>query len=117
VPPPSAKPPCLLEGLAGRGAAPITRFDRQVQNPLCLQKDYNPDGTSTWEGRKVDIFTQFGLIGQQTIADARLIEDEVDKDQVGVIWGIRRPHLALQAGHRLRQRRQLTPWPTFFIQK
>ncbi|SDX88993.1 beta-ketoacyl-ACP synthase II [Hymenobacter psychrophilus] len=85
--------PAYWEGLvAGRsGAAPITRFDagKFKTRFACEVKDYNPDDYfDRKEGRKMDIFTQFGLIAaNEAIADARLIEDDVDKDRVGVIWG------------------------------
>lgn len=85
--------PAYWEGLvAGRsGAAPITRFDagKFKTRFACEVKDYNPDDYfDRKEGRKMDIFTQFGLVAaNEAIADARLIEDEVDKDRVGVIWG------------------------------
>jgi 3-oxoacyl-[acyl-carrier-protein] synthase II len=50
-------------------------------------KDYNPDDYfERKEGRKMDIFTQFGLIAaDEAIQDANL--EGVDKDRVGVIWG------------------------------
>ena len=71
--------PAYWEGLvAGRsGAAPITRFDagKFKTRFACEVKDYNPDDYfDRKEGRKMDIFTQFGLIAaNEAIADARLM--------------------------------------------
>lgn len=85
--------PAYWEGLvAGRsGAAPITRFDagKFKTRFACEVKDYNPDDYfDRKEGRKMDIFTQFGLIAaNEAIEDARLNEEGIDKDRVGVIWG------------------------------
>ncbi|QJX47500.1 beta-ketoacyl-ACP synthase II [Hymenobacter taeanensis] len=83
--------PAYWEGLkAGvSGAAPITRFDATKFKTrfACEVKDYNPDDYfERKEGRKMDIFTQFGLIAaDEAIQDANL--EGVDKDRVGVIWG------------------------------
>ncbi|MBT2558011.1 beta-ketoacyl-ACP synthase II [Hymenobacter sp. ISL-91] len=85
--------PAYWEGLvAGRsGAAPITRFDagKFKTRFACEVKDYNPDDYfDRKEGRKMDIFTQFGLVAaNEAIEDARLNEEGIDKDRVGVIWG------------------------------
>ena len=85
--------PAYWEGLiAGRsGAAPITRFDAAKFKTrfACEVKDYNPDDYfERKEGRKMDIFTQFALIAaNEAIEDARLNEEGIDKDRVGVIWG------------------------------
>jgi 3-oxoacyl-[acyl-carrier-protein] synthase II len=83
--------PAYWEGLkAGvSGAASITRFDATKFKTrfACEVKDYNPDDYfERKEGRKMDIFTQFGLIAaDEAIQDANL--EGVDKDRVGVIWG------------------------------
>ncbi|WP_139924361.1 beta-ketoacyl-ACP synthase II [Hymenobacter sp. DG01] len=85
--------PAYWEGLqAGvSGAAPITRFDASKFKTrfACEVKNYNPDNYfPTKEGRKMDIFTQFALIAaDEAIKDAKLDEEGVDKDRVGVIWG------------------------------
>ncbi|RSK48461.1 beta-ketoacyl-ACP synthase II [Hymenobacter rigui] len=85
--------PAYWEGLqAGvSGAAPITRFDASKFKTrfACEVKNYNPDTYfPTKEGRKMDIFTQFALIAaDEAIKDARLDEEGIDKDRVGVIWG------------------------------
>lgn len=85
--------PTYWEGLrAGvSGAAPITRFDASKFKTrfACEVKNYNPDDYfPTKEGRKMDIFTQFALIAaDEAIKDAKLDEEGIDKDRVGVIWG------------------------------
>ncbi|RPD46956.1 beta-ketoacyl-[acyl-carrier-protein] synthase II [Hymenobacter sediminis] len=85
--------PTYWEGLqAGvSGAAPITRFDASKFKTrfACEVKNYNPDKYfPTKEGRKMDIFTQFALIAaDEAIKDAKLDEEGIDKDRVGVIWG------------------------------
>ncbi|OON67375.1 beta-ketoacyl-ACP synthase II [Hymenobacter sp. CRA2] len=72
------------------GAAPITRFDASKFKTrfACEVKGYNPDDYfERKEGRKMDLFTQFALIASdQAIADAGL-QEGVNKDRVGVIWG------------------------------
>jgi 3-oxoacyl-[acyl-carrier-protein] synthase II len=38
--------------------------------------------------RKMDRFAQYGIVSsEEAIKDSRLIEDNVDKDRIGVIWG------------------------------
>ncbi|MCC3158850.1 beta-ketoacyl-ACP synthase II [Hymenobacter sp. 15J16-1T3B] len=72
------------------GAAPITRFDASKFKTrfACEVKGYNPDDYfERKEGRKMDLFTQFAIIASdQAIADAGL-QEGVNKDRVGVIWG------------------------------
>ncbi|UOQ97166.1 beta-ketoacyl-ACP synthase II [Hymenobacter sp. 5317J-9] len=85
--------PAYWEGLrAGTsGAATITRFDPSKFKTrfACEVKDYNPDAYfDRKEGRKMDLFTQFGVIAaDEAIADSGLLESGVNKDRVGVIWG------------------------------
>ncbi|MFD2718334.1 beta-ketoacyl-ACP synthase II [Hymenobacter monticola] len=85
--------PAYWEGLrAGTsGAATITRFDptKFKTRFACEVKDYNPDTYfDRKEGRKMDLFTQFGVIAaDEAIADSGLLESGVNKDRVGVIWG------------------------------
>ncbi|HEX8657320.1 MAG TPA: beta-ketoacyl-ACP synthase II, partial [Hymenobacter sp.] len=52
-------------------------------------KGYEPDNFfDRKEGRKMDLFTQFGVIAaDEAIADSGLLESGVNKDRVGVIWG------------------------------
>ena len=72
------------------GAAPITRFDAtKFKTRFAAEvKGYNPDEFfDRKEHRKMDLFTQFGVVAaDEAIADAGLLEG-VDKDRVGVIWG------------------------------
>ena len=85
--------PAYWQGLAQgvSGAAPITRFDAAKFKTrfACEIKDYTPDDYfDRKEGRKMDLFTQFGVIASdEAIADAGLLGGGVDKDRVGVIWG------------------------------
>ncbi|MGI4834789.1 MAG: beta-ketoacyl-ACP synthase II [Janthinobacterium lividum] len=72
------------------GAAPITRFDAtKFKTRFAAEvKGYNPDNFfDRKEHRKMDLFTQFGVVAaDEAIADAGLLEG-VNKDRVGVIWG------------------------------
>ncbi|MBD2721713.1 beta-ketoacyl-ACP synthase II [Hymenobacter armeniacus] len=85
--------PAYWEGLraGASGAATITRFDPSKFKTrfACEVKDYNPDAYfDRKEGRKMDLFTQFGVIAaDEAIADSGLLESGVNKDRVGVIWG------------------------------
>ena len=78
----------LLNGMSG--AAPITRFDASKFKTQfgCELKNYDPESYfDRKEARKMDPFTQFAIIASnEAIADAALL-DNVNKDQVGVIWG------------------------------
>ena len=78
--------------IAGKsGAAPITLFDTTDFKTTfaCEVKDFDPqDYFDRKEARKMDRFTQFGMVvADQAIADSRIAEDKVDKDRIGVIWG------------------------------
>lgn len=85
--------PAYWEGLAQgvSGAGPITRFDASKFKTrfACEVKNYTPDDYfDRKEGRKMDLFTQFGVIASdEAIKDAGLHESGVNKDRVGVIWG------------------------------
>ena len=85
--------PTYWEGLAQgvSGAGPITRFDASKFKTrfACEVKNYSPDNYfDRKEGRKMDLFTQFGVIASdEAIKDAGLHEGGIDKDRVGVIWG------------------------------
>ncbi|MBC6611600.1 beta-ketoacyl-ACP synthase II [Hymenobacter sp. BT507] len=85
--------PAYWEGLAQgvSGAGPITRFDASKFKTrfACEVKNYSPDDYfDRKEGRKMDLFTQFGVIASdEAIKDAGLHESGVNKDRVGVIWG------------------------------
>ncbi|NML66698.1 beta-ketoacyl-ACP synthase II [Hymenobacter sp. RP-2-7] len=84
--------PAYWEGLKNgvSGAAPITRFDAtKFKTRFAAEvKGYNPDDFfDRKEHRKMDLFTQFGVVAaDEAIADAGLLEG-VNKDRVGVIWG------------------------------
>jgi len=84
--------PAYWEGLKNgvSGAAPITRFDAtKFKTRFAAEvKNYNPDNFfDRKEHRKMDLFTQFGVVAaDEAIADAGLLEG-VNKDRVGVIWG------------------------------
>ncbi|MFD3000811.1 beta-ketoacyl-ACP synthase II [Pontibacter toksunensis] len=73
------------------GAAPITRFDASKFKTqfACEVKGYEPENYfDRKEARKMDYFSQFAMIvADEAVKDARLIEDNVDLDRIGVIWG------------------------------
>jgi len=78
--------------LAGKsGAAPITLFDvTEFKTQFaCEVKNFDPqDYIDRKEARKMDRFTQFGMVvADEAIADSRIHESKVDPDRVGVIWG------------------------------
>jgi 3-oxoacyl-[acyl-carrier-protein] synthase II len=78
--------------LAGKtGAAPITLFDvTEFKTQFaCEVKNFDPqDFIDRKEARKMDRFTQFGMVvADEAIADSRIHESKVDPDRVGVIWG------------------------------
>ncbi len=78
--------------LAGKsGAAPITLFDvTEFKTQFaCEVKNFDPqDYIDRKEARKMDRFTQFGMVvADEAIADSRIHESKVDPDRIGVIWG------------------------------
>ena len=79
----------LLKGKSG--AAPITRFDASKFKTqfACEVKDLDlNDHFDRKEGRKLDLFSKFALIvADEAVADAKLVEDAVNQDRVGVIFG------------------------------
>ncbi|PRY13217.1 3-oxoacyl-[acyl-carrier-protein] synthase II [Pontibacter ummariensis] len=79
----------LVNGVSG--AAPITRFDASKFKTqfACEVKGYEPENYfDRKEARKMDLFTQFALVvAEEAVKDAKLIEDNVDVDRIGVIWG------------------------------
>lgn len=78
----------MSEGVSGAG--PITRFDTQhFKCKIAAElKDYDPLQHFDYkESKRLDLFTQYGIIAsEEAIADANLRED-VDKSRIGVIWG------------------------------
>ncbi len=79
----------LLKGKSG--AAAITRFDASKFKTqfACEVKDLDlNDHFDRKEGRKLDLFSKFALIvAEEAVSDARLIEDSVNQNRVGVIFG------------------------------
>ena len=79
----------LVEGVSG--AAPIAQFDASKFKTqfACEVKDYNAkDYFDRKEVRKLDIYAQFAMIAaDQAIADAKLDSENIDTNEVGVIWG------------------------------
>jgi 3-oxoacyl-[acyl-carrier-protein] synthase II len=73
------------------GAAPITRFDAEKFKTrfACEIKGYNPDDFfDRKEARKMDPFTQYGMIvSDQAIDDSGLNHEKINLDRAGVIWG------------------------------
>lgn len=85
--------PAYWQGLiSGKsGAAPITYFDASEFKTkfACELKDFNPlDHFDRKEARKQDRFTQYAMVSaDEALADAQLLEAQLDFDRVGVIWG------------------------------
>lgn len=80
----------LSNGISG--ADYITRFDASSFKTqfACEVKNFEvTDFIPRQEARKMDLFTQFGVvIADQAIKDAGIDEDEnINKDKIGVIWG------------------------------
>ena len=79
----------LVKGVSG--AAPITLFDPTDFKTkfACEVKGFNPlDHFDKKEAKKMDRNTQLGMVAaREAVAHARLIEDNVDKNRIGVIWG------------------------------
>lgn len=73
------------------GAAPITLFDStNFKTKFASEvKNYDPlNYFDKKEAKKMDRNSQFGQIAaREAIAHSRLIEDNVNKNRVGVIWG------------------------------
>lgn len=79
----------LLKGVSG--AAPITRFDATNFKTkfACEVKDYDQlNYFDRKEARKMDPFTQYGLIAaDEAIKNSGLDLEKIDLDKAGVIWG------------------------------
>ncbi|SIS43671.1 3-oxoacyl-[acyl-carrier-protein] synthase II [Kaistella chaponensis] len=73
------------------GAAPITLFDATNFKTkfACEVKNFDPlNYFDKKESKKMDRNTQFGLVAaREAVEHSRIIEDHVDKNRVGVIWG------------------------------
>lgn len=79
----------LINGVSG--AAPITRFDASKFKTrfACEVKGFNPEEYfDKKEARKLDTYTWYGIAASvQAVADSGIAGDNVDKNEVGVIWG------------------------------
>ncbi|GIV29445.1 MAG: 3-oxoacyl-[acyl-carrier-protein] synthase 2 [Bacteroidia bacterium] len=79
----------LLNGVSGAG--PITRFDASKFKTrfACEVKNFNPlDYFDKKEARKVDTYTHYGMAAAvQAVTDSGIASDNINKDEVGVIWG------------------------------
>lgn len=79
----------LLKGTSG--AAPITRFDTSnfKTHFACEVKNLDLDNHfDRKEGRKLDLFSKYAIIvADEAVKDAGLVEDKVNQDRTGVIWG------------------------------
>lgn len=79
----------LLAGVSGAG--PITRFNpEQFKCKIaCELKGFNSlDYFDRKESRKLDPFSQYGLVAaEEAIKDSGINDDRVDKRRVGVVWG------------------------------
>lgn len=73
------------------GAAPITRFDTELNKVkfACEIKVFNPmDHFDRKEARKMDPFTQYAMVcSDEAIHDSGLLQDSLNLDRIGVIWG------------------------------
>ena len=79
----------LIKGVSG--AAPITLFDSTNFKTkfACEVKNFNPlNHFEKKEAKKMDRNTQLGVVAaREAVSHSRIIEDNVDKNRVGVIWG------------------------------
>ncbi|HAA15125.1 MAG TPA: beta-ketoacyl-[acyl-carrier-protein] synthase II [Cytophagales bacterium] len=77
----------LAQGVSG--ADRITRFDPEKFKTqfACEVKNYDPkEYFDRKEARKMDLFSQFAMVAaDEAIADAKLNEEGINKDRVGVI--------------------------------
>jgi 3-oxoacyl-[acyl-carrier-protein] synthase II len=78
----------MLKGVSG--AARITRFnpDNYKTKFACEVKNFDPSKfIDKKEVRRLDRFAQFAIVASdEAIKDARLNEEGINKDKVGVIW-------------------------------
>lgn len=79
----------LVKGVSG--AAPITLFDSTNFKTkfACEVKNYDPlNYFEKKEAKKMDRNSQFGqIVANEAIKHSRILEDNVDKNRIGVIWG------------------------------
>lgn len=79
----------LINGVSGADfikAFDVTKFKTKF---ACELKNYNPeDYFERKEARKLDRFSQLALVAaDEAVRAARLTEEGIDHDRVGVIWG------------------------------
>jgi len=79
----------LVNGVSGAGFIKqfdVTKFKTKF---ACELKDFNPENYfERKEARKLDRFSQIALVAaDEAVKAARLTEDGIDRDRVGVIWG------------------------------
>jgi 3-oxoacyl-[acyl-carrier-protein] synthase II len=79
----------LINGVSG--AAPITRFDASKFKTrfACEVKGFNPEEYfDKKEARKLDAYSWYGIAASvQAVNDSGLNAENIDKNEVGVIWG------------------------------
>ena len=79
----------LVQGVSG--AVPITRFDasRFKTRFACELKGFDEtDHFERKEIRTLDPYSQYAMVAaREGIADAGLLDDKLDKERIGVIWG------------------------------
>lgn len=79
----------LINGQSGAG--PITKFDSSKFKTqfACELKNFDIlNYIDKGEARKYDPFTQYAIVAtDEAIKDSGLLESDVDKNEVGVIWG------------------------------
>ena len=81
----------LVAGVSG--AAPITHFNTEKFKTqfACEVKNFNPEeyGIDRKEARKMDLYCQYAIAAaQQAIADSGLEQEGLDKNRVGVVYGV-----------------------------
>lgn len=79
----------LVNGVSG--AAPITRFNAEKFKTrfACEVKGFNPEEYfDRKEARKIDAYSHYGIAASvQAVKDSGIDSEDVDKNEVGVIWG------------------------------
>ena len=80
----------LVNGVSGAG--PITHFDASKFKTqfACEVKNFNPnDHLDRKEARKMDLYTQYAIVAaKEAIADSAMDLEKVDKNKIGVIYGV-----------------------------
>ena len=80
--------------VAGKsGAGPITHFNAEKFKTqfACEVKDFNPEayGIDRKEARKMDLYCQYAIAAaKQAIEDSAVDLDAIDKNRVGVVYGV-----------------------------